>query len=155
MSDYIADLKDGSGNGIRPQTVWEAILNAPDFAGEIQAAKDIANGKIDKGQALAYWGNDVNGDTDWDTVVKNGIHMVNATGGNRAGTHFPGRNNQASTTGAWGVLLVMGNFGKNADGGLGVQVAFMVPGDIYIRSHDGGGTGFWEDWRRCTFTVTP
>lgn len=111
MGEYIADLKDGSGNGIRPQTVWEAILNAPDFAGEIQAAKDIANGKIDKGQALQYWGIDVNGDTDWDTVVKNGVHLV-WTDGNRAGTHFPGKNNKASTDGNWGVLLVMGNFGK-------------------------------------------
>ena len=125
MSDYIADLKDGSGNGIRPQTVWEAILNAPDFAGDIQAAKDIANGKIDKGQALQYWGVDVTGDTDWDTVVKNGVHLV-WTNGNRAGTHFPGKNNQASTDGNWGVLLVMGNFGQSADGGLGVQVAFMA-----------------------------
>ncbi len=129
-------------------------MNAPDFAGEIQAAKDIANGKIDKGQALQYWGIDVNGDTDWDTVVKNGVHLV-WTDGNRAGTHFPGKNNKASTDGNWGVLLVMGNFGKNADGGLGVQVAFMVPGDIYIRSHDGAGAGYWEDWRHCSFTVTP
>lgn len=154
MGNYIADLKDGSNNSIRPQTVWEAILNAPDFASQIQSAKDIANGKIDKGKALAYWGGDINGDTDLDTVVKNGVHLLYATGGNRAGTHFPGRNNQASTAGAWGILLVMGDFGKTS-GGLGVQVAFMVPGDIYIRSHDGEGSGHWEDWRHVSYTTTP
>lgn len=149
MSTYTADLKDSSSNSIRPITDWSAVQNAPDFASQIQSVLDIANGKIDKGDAVEYNQTPViNGSTDWNSITTEGLHLISTTG-NIAGVHFPGSQNAAQTGGNWGFLLQVGH---TTSTGLGVQFAMFVPGIIFIRAYSGSNGGAWGNWKSVNTT---
>lgn len=147
MSDIQAQIQDGSGNNILPKTITAAITDLPDFASQIKAVSDTANGKIDIGDALKMNGAHIDGSVDWNTISEEGVHRID-TSGNSAGVHFPGTNNQASTNGNWGFMIQMGD--PTASNSLCIQVAFMVPGDIWCRAHDGGAG--WEVWQHFNST---
>lgn len=142
---YIADIKDNNNEVVQPKTDWSAILNTPDFAGQIKSLQDSLGMKQDAASSFTFRSNQViHGDTDFNTVVDSGFYPLFATNGYNAGTHFPCSKpyNSASTVGYWGIVLVMGY-----PNGMKIQIVFSIPGDMYVRCY-AGDPGNWEDWQK-------
>ncbi|MCP9313708.1 hypothetical protein KBX31_10550 [Liquorilactobacillus satsumensis] len=144
MSDIQTQLQDDAGNNVLPKTVTAAITDLPDFASQIKAVSDTANGKMDVNDGVKLNATYISGSTDWNTVTDQGIHIVSCSQVG-AGTHWPGLNNAASTNGDYGVALIFGDFNS-----LGIQVFFSYQGFMIMRAHNGGG---WTTWNKANMTT--